>query len=122
MTMSSHIDPSEGIVFSEAIGRFSDEDFFDHHRRLAADPAFRPSFHQYLDASAVTDLGLTPNGVRRAAGFQIFSAGSKRVIIAPADAVYGMARMFEILRTRGPEQVRVFRSREQGLAWLRSDP
>lgn len=39
-------------------------------------------------------------------------------IIAPRDFLFGMARMYEILRSDSPVEVRVFRDRPEAVQWL----
>ena len=42
----------------------------------------------------------------------------KLAIIAPRDLLFGMARMYEILRDGSPVEVRVFRDRDEARSWL----
>lgn len=42
----------------------------------------------------------------------------KFAIIAARDYLFGMARMYEILRSDSPVEVRVFRDRPEALQWL----
>jgi hypothetical protein len=42
----------------------------------------------------------------------------KFAIIAARDLLFGMARMYEILRSDSPVEVRVFRDRPEALRWL----
>ena len=42
----------------------------------------------------------------------------KFAIVAPRDFLFGMARMYEILRSDSPVEVRVFRDRAEALQWL----
>lgn len=42
----------------------------------------------------------------------------KFAIVAPRDFLFGMARMYEILRSDSPVEVRVFRDRQEALLWL----
>ena len=40
------------------------------------------------------------------------------VIVAPRDVLFGLARMYEILRSGSPVEVRVFRERGEAESWL----
>ncbi len=42
----------------------------------------------------------------------------KFAIVAARDFLFGMARMYEILRSDSPVEVRVFRDRQEALLWL----
>jgi hypothetical protein len=45
-------------------------------------------------------------------------ASGKFAIVAPRDFLFGMARMYEILRSDSPVEVHVFRDRQEALLWL----
>jgi len=45
-------------------------------------------------------------------------AGTRWAIVAPGDAVYGMARMYAILRDRADYEIAVFRSMEEAMRWM----
>ena len=42
----------------------------------------------------------------------------KLAVIAPRDLLFGMARMYEMLRDDSPVEVRVFRERDEAESWL----
>ena len=112
------IDPEAGIVFSVFEGRVTDEDLRDHQRRLSADPEFRSTMHQCVDGRGVTDYAVTAEGVRTVARAKIFSAGSRRALVAGSTTCYGYGRMFQLLRHGSGEQIQVFRAVESAHHWL----
>ena len=58
-----------------------------------ADPDFDPNF------SEIADLAMSADDVRGLAQKDIFSPHSRRAIVVPNDNIFGLARMYEILRT-----------------------
>jgi hypothetical protein len=72
-----------------------------------------------MDLTQITKLELSSEDVRRVAGNGIFSPNSRQAILASSSLVYGLARMFQILREmKGEEGIRVFRDRDEALAWV----
>lgn len=61
--------------------------------------------------------------IRRAAKLGAARKGGRTAIVAPEDAQYGLGRMSEVYAEieGAPFSLRVFRSREDALAWLTSD-
>jgi hypothetical protein len=47
-----------------------------------------------------------------------FGAGARRAIVVGSDVVYGMARMYQILRDTAPDHLEVFRDLASNVAWL----
>jgi hypothetical protein len=48
-----------------------------------------------------------------------FSAPSSVAIVAPKDLAFGLSRMYEIYREQPQIALKVFRTREDALAWLK---
>jgi hypothetical protein len=119
------IDRERRLVISVAHGRLTFAEVDAHQQGLLADPAFDPTFDQIGDLTRVTDLALKPDEVRIAATRNVFSPGSRRVGIAPDDLPYAMMRMFETYReifSGGGEITKIFRTRDEALAWLKDHP
>ena len=122
MPISYLIDPARQIVRTTATGTLTDDDIMDMKRRLAADAAFRPGMRELSDVCAVTELRVTPLGVRRMlavdAEHAAREAGHRLAIVASQDEVFGMARMYEMLSTDNSSPVGVFRTYAEAVAWL----
>lgn len=118
------IDRERRLVISVAYGRLTFAEAEQHQQDLLADPEFERTFDQIADFTRVTDFALTPDEVRIAASRCVFSAGSRRVGIAPDDLPYAMMRMFETYREMfgGGEITQVMRTREEALAWYQGHP
>jgi hypothetical protein len=118
MPASYHIDRKVGVVFTTLTDYVTDEDLLDHQRRLLADPDFRPMMHQCIDARGVTGGTVTGGGIRTLAKANIYADGSRRAIIVSGKMAYGFARMFQILRSKGPEKIQICRRVEDAHRWL----
>lgn len=116
-------DHSHNLVYSYAQGPLSFNEMIDHQCRLRNDPQFRDTMNQLIDFCSVTELHIASAGVRHLSEASFFSATSRRAIVVDGrDVMFGLARMYEILRDRGPEQITVFRSFPEALKWLDLPP
>lgn len=119
MPATYRIDHKHNLVVSWGEGPLSLSEILEHQQRLGSDPLFHSSMNQLLDFGAVTELHIAAAGVRRLAEANLFSATSCRAIVVDEREVFfGLARMYELLRDRAPEQIHVFRSYTEALAWL----
>jgi hypothetical protein len=113
------IDKERRLVMSTASGVFSLADAVSHMERLSKDPDFDAAFSQIADFTQVTRIELSGDDIRRLAQRNIFSAQSRRAFIAPDETIFGIGRMFEILRgLEGEKGIRIFRTLEQALDWV----
>ncbi len=112
------IDKEHGVVMSSGSGVLTREDMVGHQNRLLKDPDFDPTFSQILDFTNITRVDVKPEDILFLAERNVFSSISHRAVIAENDLAYGLARMFEMIReAKGEIGVRVFRDREEALAW-----
>lgn len=96
----------------------TDEDLLEHQRTLSRDPQFHPGLSQLIDSRGVTENAATTQGVRALIAGNPYGKGSRRAFVASSDAIFGMARMFELGRIGAEDEFRVFRSMDQARAWL----
>jgi hypothetical protein len=116
--ISYRVDRALRLVFSRAWGVVTDGEMLSHSAALRADPRFEPDFNHWLDADDVSDLRLTSEAVRRLAIQTPFGPGSRRAVVASADFVFGMSRMFQLMRDDNPGQLSVFRDAPSAHAFL----
>ena len=111
------IDAGRKLVTCRAWGDFTNDDLYEHYRRLAADPAFDPNFAQLGDLAEVTEFSVDSAAIESAARRNIFASGTARAIVAPKGVAFGLARMFA---SYSPEDqmVRVFERLDEAEAWL----
>ena len=116
MPATYRIDVRAGVVFSMFEEHVTNEELLDHQQRMSADPDFRPTMNQVIDARGVTEVSVTAFGVRLVATPSIFAPGSRRAIIEGGASSY--ARMFQTLRSQSGEDIRIFSTVEDAHRWL----
>lgn len=84
------------------------------------DPDFNPGFNQLVDWREVTFVDMSGDETRRLANIPPFSPESKRAVVAPDPAVFGMGRMFATYHemSNSPSQLAVFYDLASALTWL----
>ena len=106
-------------MMSTACGVFTMADVLAHQEKLLKDSDFDPSFSHLVDLTHITKLGLETEEVHRLAGWSIFSPDSRRAILANTDHVFGVSRMYEMLREGfGAQGIRVFHNLDDALEWV----
>lgn len=121
MPASYKIDVDARVIRSHTDGVVTDEDLRGHQQRLRNDPGFDPSFDQIWDFREVERIEISTEAVRQLARSRSYAEGARRALVAPRDAAYGLARMFQALHDTAPEDVGVFRTLEEALEWLGRD-
>jgi hypothetical protein len=113
------IDGAHKLVLSTASGVFTLADALAHHDQLLKDPDFDPRYSQLVDFTHTTKVELSAEDVRKLAERRVFWSCSRRAILAGGDLLFGLARMFEMLRENsGDEGIRVFRRLDDALDWI----
>jgi hypothetical protein len=64
------------------------------------------------------NLEISPNALAQVAATPVYDDGVRRAIVAKADVVYGIARMYASFVGRMGQEVRVFRRRDIAEAWI----
>ena len=122
MPASYLIDQERGVVFSRGWGVLMDEEILAHAKVLRADIRLTPDLRQVADFRDVTKLGVTSEGVRRAAKNNPFGPDARRSFVAPLDETLGMLRMFGIYIDADDSQFRIFRTLGPAMEWVGLDP
>lgn len=119
MPVSYVIDKMNKLVVATATGVVTVDEILQSRREFTSDPDFDPNLSELGDLSAVTRLDLTADEVKMVAQTSPLALTARRAFVGESPEVYGLARMFEIVRgLRGDQHIRVFRSRDEALAWL----
>ena len=118
------LDPARRLRTAILTGVIRDEDLLSAYQSLLHDPTYDPDLDDLVDLRHVERLDVTGDAIRRLA--DMFSdtdpdatALSRRAIVAPRDELFGLARMYQSLRSDAPEEVRVFRDYGDAIAWLK---
>ncbi len=111
-------DPTHQILRSIFSGRVSDEDLLNHQRvALLLVTSLDPRFAM-IDFSAADPFEITSDGMRKLAKLPpaMPKVDRPRVIIAPSDHAFGMARIFEIEGEVTRPNLHVVRSAKEAFA------
>jgi hypothetical protein len=112
------IDLPRQLVLSRGWGIISGDDLVAHASSLAADPRFESTFSQIIDFTGVDDVSVNTTTIHQLARLSPFGRGARRVFVAESDLIYGMARMFQMLREPVADEVHIVRAMGPALEWL----
>ena len=119
MPSSYVIDKERKLVITTAWGDCNADDVLEFRKQVLKDRDFDPSFSQLADFTGVTKVDVSPDEVRMLATKSLFSTQSRRALVADNQVIFGLSKMFGILRSlRGEKLIRVFRTRSEALDWL----
>ncbi len=122
MPISYKIDPQQRLIFTTAKGVLTGEEVMEHKQLLLHDPAFEPGMRELSDVRCVERLEVTPAGIQHMVAMDKSTATGlddyRLAIVASADVIFGMARMYQALTEDNIQSVRVFRSIEEAKDWL----
>jgi hypothetical protein len=98
MTSAFEFDAINRVVCWRLQGEITEDFFFESLQLVAAILADTSPKSGIIDLSQVTSFRLSTGIIERVADSKpIFPSSLPRVIVAPADHVYGLARMFSVL-------------------------
>jgi hypothetical protein len=115
------IDKTLGVVFSSAHAVVTDKEAYSHQNKLRNDPDFDPGFSQLFDFALVAQAELSMDAIHYLAERNPFGLGSKRAFVAPADLMYGLSRMFQVLTMEHQDELSVFRDMHEARKYLSLD-
>ena len=118
MPAAYRIDPERRVVLWDLSGPLTDDELLTNWRELRDDPEYDPAHRILIDARAITSLGVTSAAVSEMARLSPDVGGAKRAIVVSSNAVFGLARAYQILRDDAPEEVQVFRDVGEARDWL----
>ena len=113
------------VVHARGWGVLTDGDLLEHRRRVTGDARVpRAGKREIVDLREVETLAVSAEGVRAmVAARERFEAGEegaggRLAIVATADEVFGVARMYQLSATRIALEIGVFRTLEEARDWL----
>ena len=112
------IDLARSLVLSRGWDVLTDGELLAHVRALTIDPRFVRKFHQLADLRDVVDVEVTASTIREMARLNPYGVGSRRAVVVTSDVLFGMARMYQILRDQPADELEIFRKLEDALRWL----
>ena len=104
-------------------GVVTSHDLLDSIHRYQHIPGFEPSFNELMDFREVENIDAPVDDIRYCATLPApFLAETKRIIIAPKEIVYGLARMYQILGEDIHPNLHVVRTMEEADRILQRKP
>ena len=121
MPVTYQIDHGRHCVHTKCTGPTTLAEVLGHFAVLIQDPECPERLDVLLDLSEMTSLPASDQ--LRAVASEIARIVPRVqflncAIIAPKDALFGMARMFEVFAEQHFTATRVFRTKEEGAIWL----
>lgn len=110
--------PDLSLVLGRAWGTTTSADLLRAAHRTREDATFRPHMRQLVDFRDITDLLIDAATVQQLAVLQPFAPDARRALLVASDFVYGMSRMYQMLRESPQDQLDVFRDLDEALEWL----
>jgi hypothetical protein len=122
MPFDFELDRERRIVLSRASGSVTDEELLDHMartRELFKAGVLNSTWAQIADFSEAEDAsGVSSIGVARLSEGNPWPRGTARVVIAPKDVQFGLARMYQLLGDLQDHGLEVTRSVADALEFV----
>jgi hypothetical protein len=125
MSVTYQIDQAKRRIHTRCLGPVTLDEVVQHFADLMRDPDCPARLDVLLDLSEMTSL---PTSSKLTAVTTEVARVRPRVefdgcaIIATRDALFGMARMFEVFAENYFGATRVFRTMDEGISWLELEP
>jgi hypothetical protein len=125
MPISYQIDESAGRVTLQFLGTVTDAELMSTFHDLYQDPRHRMGMGELTDCRRMERVDITGEGLQRLAEATARLLDGREiawnvavVVSAESDLMFGLSRMYELLREGSPEHVRVFRDIKAAERWL----
>jgi hypothetical protein len=113
------VDATNNILRVTLDGHLTDAILFDGYAAMGKYLAQHPSCHSIGDFSPVVSADLSGEAIRQlAAAPPLPTAAALRILVAPPDSVYGMARMFQILGEETRPNLHIVRTMDEAYSLL----
>lgn len=111
------IDPVRRLVITTGQGSVTFAECQDHQDRLLNDPAFDPTFDQLVDTTGAKELILSEAEAMEVAERAVFSALSRRALVATDPAIFSQGRILQVYASKHSTG-QVFSDMDSALKWL----
>ena len=126
MPIRYEIDEARGLVVTTIEGPLSVDELRLHGKAIADDPRRDRPLDEIVDLTRAEGGTVPTRAIRDLAQFlrdqDRNTPGTKLAFVAPSDAAFGLARMFEVYRDHPSFEIRVFRDLAGALGWLGIEP
>jgi hypothetical protein len=120
-----NIDAASGLVTFMVSGKVTSEGLIKALKEMLSDPKFRKGANNLWDFRNIDSGEITATDIQEIAEFieknkERRGEGYKVAFVVIRDVDFGLARMYEGYAGRLPFTVRVYRSMDEALSWIRS--
>jgi hypothetical protein len=112
------LDAKNNLLRVTLAGRITDAILFDGYAAMGKYLAVHPFCHSIAAFSLVTRADFSSEAVRQVAAAPPLPTAALRILVAPMDSVYGMARMFQILGEKTRPNFHVVRTMNEAYSLL----
>jgi hypothetical protein len=102
-------------------GTVTDMEFIEHRKELEADQRLQVGYQLLVDLRKVAAIDISVDTFKMDAKNVKSSprhSHSRIAIVAPKEAVFGLARIYQVLNEEGPRKVMVFHTMAEAEQWL----
>ncbi len=123
MAVFTRIDEERGLAVQEIHGDLSTDEILKAQHELYVERAFDPAKPCLWDATegnvaaAMTGREMQTAASRGSALWDRMAGGRTAILVA-RESDFGMGRMYELMASDMPRELKVFRDRDEALAWL----
>lgn len=126
MAIRYQIDAEAGVIYVNLDGSVHSDEFSAALDRLFHDPEYQVGLDGLIDFRGVEWFDVSTRTIREAVAeiarnMNGFHYPWRTAIVAPTDLVYGLSRMYQILREGSMEEIGVFRNPGDARKWLGID-
>lgn len=123
MPLTYHLDPQHDAVVIKGHGTLSLDEVLRLLDDLASSGPQIRGKNGIIDVALATDTKMTFDSIRRISDrvsqMDDLFRDTRWAVVAPGDVMYGVARIYETLRSGGPFEVRAFRAADEAEAWVK---
>ncbi len=112
------VDPIRHLVSWDAVGVITADDIKRARDCEIADANWKPTFLSLVDLSQVTKLDVSVESLKLLSRAAINRDPSRRAVVAPKDADFGLVRLYEAYSKDEFGKFHVFRDMDEALEWL----
>ena len=123
MTFARYYDYDHDFVVTVIDGVMNDDNLMKHVIELNEATKSMVNMREFGDATGITDMSeLTAMGASRCATHESHRPTSKlAILVSDNPVVYGMARAYQTFSMEKREDVQIFHTKVEALAWLADD-
>jgi hypothetical protein len=119
MQVDKQVNAADRVVILSVSGELGDPDLLSLAIDIENDPEVKPDFSMLVDIRRADVRNVTSAGVRALADRPFaLSPASRRGIVVPSELGFGLARVYEALRTRQGGTILVFRDFDEARRWV----